>query len=340
HRMDLDLHRLALAVGRLVRAALPEPPDRLDAVEGDLLPVRVALRGEDEVVGVPADGEGDVDPAVGEVVHHRPFLGDADRMVKRHHDAAGAQPEVLRGFGEEHGQERRIREDAAELVEVALGDPDPFEAVLVRELRALPEEVELPPLGFSRLAGEEEQAERRPGHWPGNPFHRRCPHMYCSGYARATFSISSVSACVSARTSFSRSPVRARSIGPTVRTSYRSGPVRSANASSSGARVVRWSIARICVVQAGRPKNWTATWPRATCWSIISATISPFVSDSTNRIGLGSSRETYRRFSPVRRFRAAFSRYGLWNGRKATVIGLSIETAWAATSQLPMWALA
>src|SRR6185436_11229870 len=205
---------------------------------------------------------------------------------------AGPEPEVARRLGQEHRHERGIGEDAAEGVEMALGDPDAFEAALVRELRALAEEVELPQLRLGRLAREEEQAERRPGHWPGNPFHRRCPHMYCSGCARAIFSISSVSAWVSVKTSFSRSPVRGRSIGPTVRTSYWSGPVRSANASSSGARVVRWSIARICVVQAGRPKNWTATWPRATCWSIISATISPFESDSTNRIGLGSSRET------------------------------------------------
>ena len=41
--------------------------------------------------GMPAGGDGNADPAVGKIIHDRPFLRDAHRVVQRQHDAAAAQ---------------------------------------------------------------------------------------------------------------------------------------------------------------------------------------------------------------------------------------------------------
>jgi hypothetical protein len=57
--------------------------------------LRAHAQAAGEIVGVPADGEGHVDAALGEIVDDRPLLGHADGMVQGHDDAPGADADAL-----------------------------------------------------------------------------------------------------------------------------------------------------------------------------------------------------------------------------------------------------
>ena len=59
----------------------PEPPHHLDIVKHDLFAVGVVLGLENEVIGLPTGGKAEADPSVGDVIDHRPFFNDANRMV-------------------------------------------------------------------------------------------------------------------------------------------------------------------------------------------------------------------------------------------------------------------
>ena len=99
------------------------------------------------------------DAAVREVVDDRPFLGDAQHGVQRADDAAGANADLLGDRGDGGARDRRIREQAAEGVEVTLRRPDRDEAVLVGEPRALEQQAVLVLLVLALVAREVEQAE-------------------------------------------------------------------------------------------------------------------------------------------------------------------------------------
>ena len=126
------------------------------------LALRESLRRDHEIIRVPADGEREVDTAVGQIVHHGPFLGHPDGMMQRHHDAAGADADAAGHLRQDDAGERRIRKNPAESMEMPLGNPDRLEAVVVGEAGALAKQVELVPLELRLLAGEEEQAEGGP----------------------------------------------------------------------------------------------------------------------------------------------------------------------------------
>ena len=83
------------------------------------------------------------DPALREVVHQRPLFGDADRVVQRQDDAAGADLHPLGDGGDRGAGDGRVGVQPAEGVEVALRRPDGGEAVPVGELRALQQEAVL-----------------------------------------------------------------------------------------------------------------------------------------------------------------------------------------------------
>ena len=153
------LDRLAGAVGAGHGLAAPEAAHLLDLVEHDLLARGEGLGAEDEVVRLPAGGEGDPDAAVREVVDDRPLLGDPQRRVQRADEASGADPHPLGDGGHRGAGDGGVRVEAAERVEVALGGPDRDEAVAVGEARALEQEAVLPLLVLGRVAREVEQAE-------------------------------------------------------------------------------------------------------------------------------------------------------------------------------------
>ena len=98
------------------------------------------LRAQDEIVRLPAGGDGEADAAVGEVVDDRPFLGNPRGMVQRRDARACAYGEVLRNGRNCSAGDGGVRVRAAEGVEVTLGRPDGVEAVGIGEFRALQEQ--------------------------------------------------------------------------------------------------------------------------------------------------------------------------------------------------------
>src|SRR5262249_14919550 len=125
--------------------AAPEPSHDLDVPSHDLTPVFEVLRLEDEVVLVPARGEGDADATAGEIVYQGPVLGYANGIVQGQDAAAGADPDSRGDRSHRSAGHRGIRIESAELVEVALGRPDRNESILVREPRPLAQESVLVP---------------------------------------------------------------------------------------------------------------------------------------------------------------------------------------------------
>ena len=125
HRPRQCLHRDVLAERPRERdlLAAPQLPHVLELREHDLLRVGVVLGPQHEVVRVPTRRGRDPDASVREVVDDRPFLGDPDRVVQRHHATARANLDVLRHRRDRGAGDRRIRIRAAERVEVTLGCP-------------------------------------------------------------------------------------------------------------------------------------------------------------------------------------------------------------------------
>ena len=97
---------------------------------------RRVLGAQDEIVGLPAAGDGKPCPALGEVVDHRPFFGDPRRVVQGRDAGARAHADVAGEPRHRRAGHARVRVRAPEGMEVALGRPDRGEAVLVGEFRA------------------------------------------------------------------------------------------------------------------------------------------------------------------------------------------------------------
>ncbi|CAM3196892.1 Uncharacterised protein [Burkholderia gladioli] len=160
-RVDAGGERLARAVGQLQRLAGPQLADLVEPLEGQLAVAAEGFGREHEIVRVPARGDRDADPAARQVVDHRPFLGHAHRMMQRQHHAAGAQLDMARLARQRGGQHRGIRREPAEGVEMALGQPQRGEALLVREARRGEQQVVLAALVGGIVGAEKGQAEVR-----------------------------------------------------------------------------------------------------------------------------------------------------------------------------------
>lgn len=113
--------------------APPQPPYVLQVLEGDRGAVGEAVGVQGEVARVPAARAADADPAAGEVVGHRPLLGDPHGVVQREDHRARVQTDAAGLPGERGGQDGRVGEEAAEGVEVAFGEPERAEVVGVGE---------------------------------------------------------------------------------------------------------------------------------------------------------------------------------------------------------------
>ena len=82
---------LALRSHELDGLAAPKLANVLDAREHDALAVIEGIWREDEVVRLPARGEGESNPPLGHDIDDRPILRDPDWMMERQHTAAGAE---------------------------------------------------------------------------------------------------------------------------------------------------------------------------------------------------------------------------------------------------------
>jgi hypothetical protein len=106
--MKAHLYLLSRAIRQRDGFSMPQPADHLPAREQQFITSRVAIGGENEVVGIPAGRQGQVDSPSRKVIDHCPLLGYPDRMVHGKHHAAGPQPNAAGRHRERRGQHRGV----------------------------------------------------------------------------------------------------------------------------------------------------------------------------------------------------------------------------------------
>ena len=129
--------------------ATPQFSNGLDVAQHHVARVAEILGAQNEVVRLPASRERDPHSPIRDVVHDRPFFGDAKRMVKRKDDSSLRGCDVLRDRGYRRASHRGIRIESAERMEVPLGSPHRDEAVGVREPRTFEQQFVFLGLPFS-----------------------------------------------------------------------------------------------------------------------------------------------------------------------------------------------
>ena len=92
---------------------------------------RCVLGAQDEIIRLPARGKADASAPVSEVVDHRPFFGNAGRMMKRRDAGPSPHADVLCHRSDCRTRDRRVRIGAAKGMEVAFRRPDRIEPMLV-----------------------------------------------------------------------------------------------------------------------------------------------------------------------------------------------------------------
>lgn len=153
---------LAVPAGPAQGVAAPEPAYLCELFVHQLLVPAETFGEEDEVLGAPAGGDADADASAGEVVDHRPLLGDPDGVVQGQDDGARVEPDAFGLAGQRGGEHRRVGEQAAEGVEVAFGHPQRVEPVAVGEPGDVHEQFVLAVAGRGRalrVVAEEVDAE-------------------------------------------------------------------------------------------------------------------------------------------------------------------------------------
>ena len=139
HRAGLrhDLVHLAVGAGEPDRLSAPQPAQLVDVLRhGGFVVRRRILGAQDEVVRLPAAGNGQSRAPVRQVVDDRPFLGNAGGMVQRCHNRTRAHPDVARDGGHGSAGHRRVRIGPAKGMEMPFRRPDRNKAVFVGKLRA------------------------------------------------------------------------------------------------------------------------------------------------------------------------------------------------------------
>jgi len=106
-RPHLDV--LTCAIASADRFTAPEAPHVCNHGSGDLAPILISLRREDEVVREPAGREGDPDAPAGKIVDDSPFLGNPHRVVKRQDHASSSDLHAARRCRDRRCQDGRIR---------------------------------------------------------------------------------------------------------------------------------------------------------------------------------------------------------------------------------------
>ena len=109
------------------------------AVERRVALVLVEAEGQ-EGLGRGAGAEAEFEPPARQQIEHRGILGDADRVLHRQDDDAGAEPDPRRARGDEAEERQRRGQSPFVAVEMVLGDPGAVEAL---------------PLGMDDLLGGE-----------------------------------------------------------------------------------------------------------------------------------------------------------------------------------------
>ena len=110
--------------------ATPEALDLVYGIEHHCLAAKISRR-QHEVARLPAGRESNAHAAVRQVVHHRPLLGNARRVMQGTNHAAGTQADALGYHCQRGGGLSGIRVEAAELMEMPLRRPDRRESMPV-----------------------------------------------------------------------------------------------------------------------------------------------------------------------------------------------------------------
>src|SRR5439155_4469953 len=135
-----DRYVFSVHTGTMHRFTAPEPLDRVDVAEHHALPIGVILGRQNKVVDLPSRRERHAHTPPRQILHHRPFLGDPDRILKRKDDTSSAYLNPFGDRGHCCARHRRIRKESTEGMEVPLRGPDCLEAVPIRELRSFEEQ--------------------------------------------------------------------------------------------------------------------------------------------------------------------------------------------------------
>ena len=155
-RISVHFDRLTVTANHLDRLAAPERLDSFDAAGHQFTAVLVVVRLQREVAGVPSGREAQPHATVGQIVHDRPFLRDADRIVQREHHAPGPDADAPGNGGDSSAGQRRVRVEAAERMEMPLRRPHRGEPVLVGILRAFEQQAVLAAGRRRRIGGKVE----------------------------------------------------------------------------------------------------------------------------------------------------------------------------------------
>ena len=160
-RQRLNRHRFTDRARECNGLATPEPPDHVDIAHHVSFAVGKSLGCNDKVVGLPAGGKRNADPALGNIVNKRPLFCHAYRVVQRQHTASCANFHARGDCGDGCAGDGRVGIQAAKGVEVALRRPDSMETMRICKLRTFHQKL-VAVLGCRRvLAGEIKQAELR-----------------------------------------------------------------------------------------------------------------------------------------------------------------------------------
>ena len=135
-RIDAHVNELAGAVRQSDRLAAPEFLNDGDPFGHDFAPALVIPRRENKVIHMPTRRAGYSDPSTGQVIDHRPLLGDTQRILKRDNDAAGANLYLLGERRRRGAENSGIGIQTAERMEMPLRRPDRREVILVGVLQA------------------------------------------------------------------------------------------------------------------------------------------------------------------------------------------------------------
>ena len=137
HRTRLADHTEgARGRGKLHLLAAPQPLDLLRRGKHRItVGGRRVFRAQHEIIGMPATCHRNPRPPIGQVVDHRPFLGNPHRMMQRHHTRPRPHRQILRHRRHSGPGHRRVRIGPAKGVEMPLRRPDGAEPVGIGKAR-------------------------------------------------------------------------------------------------------------------------------------------------------------------------------------------------------------
>ena len=135
-RLGHDAMQRAIGLGVFDCFPGPEAAQLFDlAQHGGFVFGRRVFGAQHKIIGLPAAGNGQPRAPVGEIVDHRPFLGNPRGVVQGRDAGPCAHADIAGHARDSSASDRGVRVRPAKGVEMPLGSPDSAEAVRVGEFR-------------------------------------------------------------------------------------------------------------------------------------------------------------------------------------------------------------